>query len=60
MVYTADLKSAAERHTGSSPVSRTILKHIVLGCDLVHQKSLETEAVCFNMVRKVGLEVSIL
>ena len=28
MVYTADLKSAAERHTGSSPVSRTILKCI--------------------------------
>ena len=25
MVYTADLKSAAERLTGSSPVSRTII-----------------------------------
>ena len=25
MVYTGDLKSPAERHTGSSPVSRTIV-----------------------------------
>ena len=29
---------------------RTKLKHIALDCDLVHQKSKETEAVCFNLV----------
>ena len=27
MVYSADLKSAAERHAGSSPATRTIYKH---------------------------------
>lgn len=29
--------------------SSIILKHIVPGCDLVHQKSKETEAVCFSI-----------
>jgi hypothetical protein len=35
MVYAADLKSAVERHTGSSPVSRTI-NYIVMENGCVH------------------------
>ena len=37
-------------NVGSIPARRTKFKHIVLDCDLVHQKSKETEAVCFNLV----------
>ena len=40
------------------PDADAILKHIVLGCDLVHQKSRETEAVCFNMVKVILDQIS--